>query len=103
MAETEIVDNPALHRFELQENGETAFILYNKNGNSIHLIHTEVPESLQGKGVGQKLVGGVLRFVRQQNLAVVPDCPFVADYLQRHHEYLPIVDAEWRRRIQSSE
>lgn len=103
MPEPEITDNTLLHRFELQEDGETAFLLYSKSQNSLRLVHTEVPDALRGKGIGSKLVGGVLRLAKQNKLSVVPSCPFVAEYLSRHHEYLPIVEPEFRRRIQSSE
>jgi len=96
-----IVDNAALHRFELQEGNETAFVLYSKGQNSLRLVHTEVPAALQGKGIGSRLVGGVLRIAEQQGQTVIPSCPFVSDYLRRHREYLPIIDAEHRRMIEN--
>ena len=98
-----VVDNAALHRFELKQDGETAFLLYEREGSSIQLIHTEVPEALQGKGVGSKLVGGALHLIREQKLTVNPLCPFVIDYLGRHHEYLDIVVPQYRRQIHGSE
>jgi hypothetical protein len=49
MPEAKILDNAGLHRFELQQDGETAFLLYSKTGGSIRLIHTEVPQALRGK------------------------------------------------------
>jgi predicted GNAT family acetyltransferase len=101
MSDPAIVDNTSLHRFELNQGRETAFLLYTRTPNSLRLIHTEVPASLQGKGVGSKLVGGVLRIAEQQGLTVIPSCPFVADYLRRHREYLPIIDENHRRMIES--
>jgi uncharacterized protein len=98
-----VMDNVALHRFELRQDGETAFLLYQREGSSIELIHTEVPEGLQGKGVGSKLVGGALHLIREQKLTVVPLCPFVIDYLGRHHEYLDILAPQYRRQIHGSE
>jgi hypothetical protein len=74
MPEAKILDNSALHRFEVRQDGETAFLLYSKTGDSIRLIHTEVPEALRGHGVGSKLVGGVLRQAQRQKLSVVPSC-----------------------------
>lgn len=94
MAEPEIVDNRALNRFELHADGEIAFILYSRAQNSIRLIHTEVPDSLRGKGIGSALVKGVLRLAEQQKLSVVPACPFVAQYLKRHPECATIVDPQ---------
>jgi uncharacterized protein len=100
MAEATIVDNAVLHRFELQQNGETAFLLYSKTGGSIRLIHTEVPQALRGQGVGSKLVGGVLRQAQQRELSIIPSCPFVAEYLKGHPELASLVEAQHRWMIE---
>ena len=103
MPADKIVDNAALHRFELKHDDETAFVLYSKTQNVIKLIHTEVPEALRGQGVGSKLVAGVLREAQEKNLSVVPSCPFVAQYVKRHPEFASIVDPESRWMIASAE
>jgi predicted GNAT family acetyltransferase len=103
MPADKIVENAALHRFELERDGETAFVLYSKTQNVIKLIHTEVPDALRGKGVGSKLVGGVLRQAEQAKLSVIPSCPFVAQYVKRHPEFASIVDPESRWMIASTE
>lgn len=92
MPDSQVTDNSAHHRFELRQDGATAFLLYRRQGSSLQLIHTEVPDALRGKGVGSKLVEGVLRLAQQQKLSVVPLCPFVADFLKRHPQYLDVVD-----------
>ena len=92
MPDPEIIDNTGLHRFELRVEGDTALLIYSKTGSLLRLIHTEVPGALRGKGVGSKLVGGVLQLARRDNLSIVPSCPFVIDYLKRHPEYTSIVD-----------
>jgi predicted GNAT family acetyltransferase len=50
------------------------------------LAHTEVPESLRGKGVGGALAKAGLAFARAQGLPVVVRCPFVRAYLQKHRD-----------------
>jgi uncharacterized protein len=100
MPQAQIVDNAALYRFELQQDGETAFLLYSKTGDSIRLIHTEVPEALRGHGVGSRLVGGVLRQAQQQKLSVIPLCPFVAEYLKDHPEQAELVEPQHRWMIE---
>ena len=80
MSDPQIIDNTALHRYELIENGEIAFLLYSRTGNTIRLIHTEVPEASRGKGMGTRLVGRVLLLAHDQKLTVIPLCPFVAEY-----------------------
>lgn len=98
----DVIDNPALHRFELHEDGETAFLMYEKITDSIRLIHTEVPASLRGKGIGSKLVAGVLRWAEQNKRKVIPICPFVISYLKTHPEHLEVVDESYRNLVRGS-
>jgi predicted GNAT family acetyltransferase len=55
------------------------------------IFHTEVPRELRGKGIGEKLVRGVLDEVRRRNLKVVPLCWFVREFVQRNPEYSDVV------------
>lgn len=102
MLPAEITDNVALHRFELHIDTATAVLVYERAGDLLRLIHTEVPQSLKGKGVASKLVSAVLRFAQGNNLSVVPLCPFVAQYMKRHPEYSAIVDPPHRWMIDSA-
>jgi predicted GNAT family acetyltransferase len=78
-------------RFEMASGNATAFIEYRRSGNQIVLTHTEVPEAMSGQGVGSKLVGGVLDAIRAEGVAVVPECEFVANFIQRHPGYQSLV------------
>jgi predicted GNAT family acetyltransferase len=102
MLPAEITDNTSLHCFELHVDGETAVVVYERAGDLLRLIHTEVPQSLEGKGVGSRLVGAVLRFAQENKVSVVPLCPFVAQYVKRHPEYSAIVDPAHRWMIDSA-
>ena len=53
--------------------------------------HTEVPRAYEGQGIGSKLVGEALDYAREQELRVVPACPFVAAYIRRHPAYQELV------------
>jgi predicted GNAT family acetyltransferase len=55
--------NEAGHRFEIMIDELLAFINYMKKGDKIHLIHTEVPWQLQGKGLAAALVEKPLRYI----------------------------------------
>ena len=101
MLPPEISDNAAFHRFEVHVDGETAIVVYERAGDLLRLIHTEVPQAPEGKGVGSKLVSLVLRFAQENKLSVVPLCPFVTQYIKRHPEYSEIVDAPHRWMIDS--
>jgi predicted GNAT family acetyltransferase len=79
-------DNPALSRFELDVNGVTAATFYRLDGPAITFTHTEVPPQARGGGVGSRLIEGALQAVRARGLKVVPQCPFVRGYIDKHPE-----------------
>jgi predicted GNAT family acetyltransferase len=84
---SEVRDNEAKHRFELEVGGITAFSEYARKPGVVTFIHTEVPEALAGKGVGSKLARGALDLVRARGEKVVAKCPFIAAFLKKHPEY----------------
>jgi predicted GNAT family acetyltransferase len=78
-------------RFEIEEEGRTAFLEYNLAGNVLQLIHTEVPPELQGKGVGIELAKSALDWARESGTKVDVVCELVAAYIKRHPEYADLV------------
>ncbi|MDQ6695457.1 MAG: N-acetyltransferase [Chloroflexota bacterium] len=97
--ELKIEHNEAKHRYEVEVGGETAFADYTLTPGKISFTHTEVPDAVEGQGVGGKLVKSALDDARTKGLEVMPVCPFVAAYIKRHQEYLPIVDATYREAL----
>ena len=74
-------------RFELDVDNQIAFIEYIQTTKGVvYLTHTEVPRSLEGKGVGSALVSKTIAYLISENLLLAPLCPFVAAYLKRHPE-----------------
>ena len=84
------------NRLELEIEGSTAFIEYKLADHTLFLIHTEVPQELEGKGVGAAIVLKALQYAKDNDYKIVPLCPFVRTYLERHKEWNDIVapDAE---------
>ncbi len=70
--------------FFIDEDGEwLAEISYIRNGpNTIVIDHTEVGESLVGKGIGPKLVEAVVKFARSNGLKVRPLCPYARGVIE---------------------
>ncbi len=91
-----VVNNAATSRFELTAEGHTAFLEYAVAGERLRLIHTEVPVELRGRKYGEVLARAGLEHARGNNLKVVPFCPFVRAFLQRHKEYEPVLDPHWK-------
>lgn len=49
--------------------------------------HTLVPPELRGRGVAEKLVRAALAEARARGCRVVPQCSYVARFIERHAEY----------------
>jgi uncharacterized protein len=93
----EVHDNPGELRYQLLVDDEVAgVILYRLAPGAVALIHTDVSPSLEGRGLGARLVAGALDDIRARGLRVIPICPFVRRYIRRHPDYadLVVTDAE---------
>jgi predicted GNAT family acetyltransferase len=88
---TEVRDNKAQSRFELDAQGETAFANYRRSNGRVVITHTETPRPLRGRGIASNLVKGALQLIRADGLKVVAGCGFVADYLESHPEFSDLV------------
>jgi len=84
-------DNSAAGRFELDIDGQVAFITYRRTGGVTTLLHAEVPPELSGRGVGSTLTQGTLELLREQGRKIVPRCPFIAVYVKKHPEFQDLV------------
>lgn len=90
--ELPLVKNTEENHFELQVGTDTAFIEYKEKGRKIWLIHTESPEALQGKGAATAVIEKTLAYLEQEGYQLIPLCPLVATYLQRHTDWNRILD-----------
>lgn len=59
-------------------------------GNRV-LVHTGVEEAFEGQGLAGQLAKRALDDARDGGLAIVPSCPYVKGYLERHPEYADVV------------
>lgn len=87
----DLTDNTAQHRYELEVDGHVAFVSYARSGERLKLIHTEVPRALAGRGVGSRLARLVLEEARHRGVRVVPECPFMASFIERHQEFADLL------------
>lgn len=89
----DVTDNRAEHEFELEVDGHRAIAAYQLEGDTIVFTHTFVPKKLEGRGIASKLIRAALDSARDRGLKVVPLCPFVKAYIERHPEYQALVKA----------
>jgi predicted GNAT family acetyltransferase len=85
-ADDRVADNREGRRFELVIDGQTAVLTYERKGDALVFVHTEVPPALRGRGIGKALVKAGLEAARREGLRIVALCPFVKAYLQKHPE-----------------
>lgn len=81
-----VTHNPGASRFEAQLDGHLAECVYRREGDVLVLLHTEVPEALQGMGLAGRLVTAALDWARADGLRVRPRCSYAATYMRRHPE-----------------
>ena len=83
-----VVDSFEQQRYELLIGGEVAGVLhYRRHGSQIELMHTEIEQSFAGQGLATRLAAAALELARARQTPVVPSCPFVTGFLDRHPEY----------------
>ena len=85
--EYNIINNEKDNQFELQLENEKALVAYKPFTNGIAFLHTEVPASMEGKGIGSALAKHVLEYAKTNHLKIVVYCPFIQMYMRRHPEY----------------
>ena len=99
VTEPEVVDVPEASRYELRLGGRlVGLAAYRRKNGRIVFTHTEVDESFEGRGFGGRLAAAALDDARRQGLEVVPLCPFIAHYIERHPDYEELVASGYRDR-----
>ena len=80
----DVVHNERASRFEAHIPEGLCRADYRRVGNALHMVHTEVPKQARGRGAAARLVGAALDYAEAQGLKVMPLCPYVRTYFQRH-------------------
>lgn len=95
-AQFTIRNNPAANCYEATVAEHLAFADYHAGPHLITFTHTEVPEEIEGQGVGSRLIRFALDEARTEGRQVAPLCPFAADFIRRHPEYAELVHPNFR-------
>jgi predicted GNAT family acetyltransferase len=53
--------------------------------------HTEVDDSLSGQGIGKQLVHNAVEYARQNQLKIIPVCPFTKSVLEKVKEWQDVL------------
>ena len=90
--EPTVQDVPESSRYEIRD-GERVLGLaaYERRGDTVVFTHTEVDPDAGQSGLGSTLVRAALDQVRAQGGSVVPRCPFVRGWIDRHPDYVDLL------------
>jgi predicted GNAT family acetyltransferase len=61
---------------------------------AVVFTHTKIEDEYEGMGLGSQLAKAALDDVRSRGLSVVPLCPFVKAWIERHPDYADLVKGQ---------
>ena len=89
---SEVQHDARARRFYVRLPHGLAYLAYAPAGDGVvEFQHTFVPEEAAGHGLGSALATAAFAWAREQGLHVIPTCPYVTEWLGRHHEVLDLV------------
>lgn len=95
-----VADVPERSRFEIAVNRALAgFAEYHLQPGRVVFTHTEIDDAHQGQGLAARLARDALDTVRDRGLQITPLCPYIANYIRKHPEYVAGVDPEHREAV----
>jgi predicted GNAT family acetyltransferase len=85
-------DNATRSRYELVDGDRLiGFTEYRPRDGVLVFPHTVILHHQRGAGHATRLVQGALDDVRRKGMLVVPECSFVAEFIEEHPEYADLV------------
>lgn len=94
---TEVRNNIALERFEIQVDGTIAgYAEYQDTVSERAFVHTEVDPRFTGPDYVRVLIATALETTYRDGLGALPMCPLVRDFFETRPEFLPMVP-HWAR------
>jgi uncharacterized protein len=79
-------ENSGAYRAELPDRKGHAELTWRSRGSDRVADHTYTPPELRGRGIAGQLVQAMVADAREQGFRIVPRCPYVADWFDRHPE-----------------
>ncbi len=83
-------------RFSLKVDGWECFIDYRVHqANVWDFHHTYVPPELRGRGLAEILTQQSLTYAQSHHIQIIPSCPYVAKFMDKHPEFTPLIHASF--------
>jgi predicted GNAT family acetyltransferase len=95
--DVEVIHEPQRDRFTVIVDGAVAgFAQYRERPGVVSFVHTEIDPARQGQGLASRLIAYALQDARDRELAVLPHCSFVREYVVDHPEFQALVPEDRR-------
>jgi predicted GNAT family acetyltransferase len=89
-----VENDTAHHRFLVRlPEGEGELVYNQLTPRTLELVHTEVDPKLRGHGVAEAIAEAAIRHARGHGMRIVPTCPYVKRWLEKHPEHNDLVVA----------
>jgi len=79
--------------FEAVVENHLCVLEYGREDSTVSMNHVRVPEAVGGRGIAGEITRHALDWARGNDFRVIPNCPYVARWIERHPEYRQLVDA----------
>ena len=88
-----VVQNASDPQYDIVVGGEVAgYAAYDDRGDDVRAFtHTVIEPEFEGRGLAAQLVGAALEAEREAGRRIVPECPYVRSFLEKHPEYADLV------------
>lgn len=85
-------DGSSKGRYHVIVDGLEAEMTYSRVSDTLVIIdHTDVPDRLRGRRVGERMVGQAVEDARREKFAIIPLCPFAKAQIDRHPEWQDVL------------
>ena len=87
----EVKHDKKLQRFHIDYEGDNVHLDYNLTEDRLDLYHTYTPPQLRGRGLAGRVVEFAFNYAKENNLKVIPSCPFIPQFLEKNPQYNELV------------
>ena len=67
--------------------GHEAYLDFTIDGNVIDFEHTYTSRELRGRGIAPDVVKFGFEYAKENNLKVIPSCPYIHTFLEKNEQY----------------
>jgi uncharacterized protein len=84
------------HRLVVELQSAVAELVYEREDGRLIIVHTGVPEAIEGRGVAGQLVRAAVKLAVDEKRTVVPWCPYARRWLREHPDVAGTVEIDWQ-------